>query len=112
MKRVLCIVAAAFVSGCLFDGASNAPEANTGATPKEPPLKVAVYAGKGPSGIGAAEWYRIVRDSPQMDLKLVDSAAVRSGGRVLTASAANTPEGGEACSSLDEMVGRLEALRR
>lgn len=42
-------------------------------------LKVAVYADRGPGGIGAAEWYRIVNDSPDMELKLVDGAAVRNG---------------------------------
>ena len=43
------------------------------------PLKVAVYADKGSSGVGAAEWYRIVDDSPDMVLTLVDCAAVRAG---------------------------------
>ena len=50
------------------------------AGPEKEPLKVAVYADLGPSGIGAAEWYRIVNDSPDMTLKLIDGAGVRAGG--------------------------------
>ena len=43
-------------------------------------LKVGVYADDGASGIGAVEWFRIVHDSPEMELKLLDGAAVRAGG--------------------------------
>lgn len=45
----------------------------------KPPLKVAVYADKGPSGIGAVEWFRLVDESPEMELHLVDGAAIRAG---------------------------------
>lgn len=48
-------------------------------TAETPPLKVALYAGRGASGIGAVEWCRIVHDSPQMTLTLVDGATVRAG---------------------------------
>ena len=44
------------------------------------PLKVGVYAGDGASGIGAIEWYRLVDDSPEMELKLLDGKTVRAGG--------------------------------
>ena len=44
-----------------------------------PPLKVGVYAGDGSSGIGAIEWYRIVDESPEMELRLLDGAMVRAG---------------------------------
>ena len=43
------------------------------------PLKVAVYADEGPSGIGAVEWFRLVHESPEMELHLVDGASVRAG---------------------------------
>lgn len=74
----LALVFAAVAAGCAIDRAERGPAA-VAAAMSEAPLKVAVYADRGPSGIGAAEWYRIVRDSPQMKLKLVDGAAVRAG---------------------------------
>lgn len=43
------------------------------------PLKVGVYADKGPGGIGAVEWFRLVDESPEMELHLLDGAAVRAG---------------------------------
>ena len=75
MKRMMFIVAAAIVAGC----ATPHQEAVTSATPAQPPLKVAVYADNGPSGIGAVEWFRLVHESPEMKLHLVDGAAVRAG---------------------------------
>ena len=44
------------------------------------PLKVGVYADDGASGIGAIEWFRLVNDSPEMELKLLDGEIVRAGG--------------------------------
>ena len=44
------------------------------------PLKVGVYADEGASGIGAVEWFRLVNDSPEMELKLLDGRSVRAGG--------------------------------
>ena len=74
MTRIFAFVAvAAIVCGCASDRAAESGAAGVA------PLKVAVYADLGPSGIGAAEWYRIVKDSPDMSLTLVDGAAVRSG---------------------------------
>ena len=43
-------------------------------------LKVGVYADEGASGIGAIEWFRLVHDSPEMELKLLDGKVVRAGG--------------------------------
>ena len=45
----------------------------------KPPLKVGVYADKGPGGIGAVEWFRLVEESPEMELKLLDGPMVRAG---------------------------------
>ena len=75
MKHMILIVAAAVVAGC----ATPHHEAVTSATPDLPPLKVAVYADNGPSGIGAVEWFRLVDESPEMELHLVDGKAVRAG---------------------------------
>ena len=47
--------------------------------PAVAPLKVGVYADKGPGGIGAVEWFRLVKESPEMDLTLLDGADVRAG---------------------------------
>ena len=44
-----------------------------------PPLKVGVYADRGPGGIGAVEWFRLVHESPEMELKLLDGKMVREG---------------------------------
>ena len=52
---------------------------NDAAAPCANPLKVAVYADNGPSGIGAVEWFRLVNESPEMELHLVDGKAIRAG---------------------------------
>jgi len=44
------------------------------------PIKTGVYAGKGISGNGATEWFRIVNSSPELELKIVDSEMIRAGG--------------------------------
>jgi len=75
MKQIIIIVAAAVVAGC----ATPRHEAVTSATSGLPPLKVAVYADAGPSGIGAVEWFRLVNESPEMELHLVDGKAIRAG---------------------------------
>ena len=54
-------------------------DAETHATPQEKPLKVGVYADRGPGGIGAVEWFRLVEESPDMQLTLLDGPAVRKG---------------------------------
>lgn len=43
-------------------------------------IKTGVYAGRGISGNGATEWFRIVNSSPEMELKIVDSKMIREGG--------------------------------
>ena len=75
MKHMILIVAAAVVAGC----ATPRHDAVASATPGLPPLKVAVYADAGPSGIGAVEWFRLVNESPEMELHLVDGKAIRAG---------------------------------
>lgn len=74
------------------------------------PLKVGVYADEGASGIGAIEWFRLVNDSPEMKLKLLDGKAVR-GGKVIGfgAGCAVLPEGGIAC---EPRGGVVEAIKR
>ena len=74
VKMLVVAVFAAVVCGCASERA-----VATGKPCGAAPLKVAVYADRGPGGIGAAEWYRIVNDSPDMALTLVDGAAVRNG---------------------------------
>ncbi len=44
-----------------------------------PPAKVAVYAGDGAGGIGVVECLRLVRESPELELHLVDAAGVKAG---------------------------------
>ena len=74
MRKILIFAAVAAIAyGCASERVAECNDCC------EAPLKVAVYADFGPSGIGAAEWYRIVNDSPDMKLTLVDGAAVRNG---------------------------------
>ena len=44
------------------------------------PVRTGVYAGRGISGNGATEWFRIVKSSPELELSVVDSEAIRAGG--------------------------------
>ena len=76
MLRMLLLVASVALCGCSTTStvASSAAEAS-----RPSPLKVAVYADNGPSGIGAVEWFRLVDESPDMELHLVDGKAVRAG---------------------------------
>ncbi len=83
MKRTMkmfafAAVVAVFVGGCASTGDKGAQCAQT--QQGLAPLKVGVYADKGPSGIGAVEWFRLVEESPDMELKLLDGKAVRAGG--------------------------------
>ena len=77
MKRALgfALVVAVFC-GC----STTKVDATTHATPPVATLKVGVYADRGPGGIGAVEWFRLVEESPDMQLKLLDGASVRAGG--------------------------------
>lgn len=76
------VLAAAVFAGCATNSAckTGCIGESSAAEPAKETLKVAVYADRGPGGIGAAEWYRIVNDSPDMTLKLIDGAGVRAGG--------------------------------
>ena len=76
MKRILGLVmVAAVLCGCTTEKV----DATTGATPQTT-LKVGVYADRGPGGIGAVEWFRLIEESPDMELKLLDGESVRKGG--------------------------------
>ena len=81
MKRIVLFLGiAAVVCGCTTSTVSTVSCA--GGKPTAPcpaPLKVGVYADRGPGGIGAVEWFRLVDESPEMELHLLDGAAVRSG---------------------------------
>ena len=81
MKRIVLLLGvAAAVCGCTT---SNIPTTSCAgdksAAPCAAPLKVGVYADRGPGGIGAVEWFRLVDESPEMELHLLDGAAVRAG---------------------------------
>ncbi|MBR4654597.1 MAG: hypothetical protein IKO72_14650 [Kiritimatiellae bacterium] len=79
MRRIVLLVfAAAAICGCSTMDAP-APCAAASATSCAAPLKVGVYADRGPGGIGAVEWFRLVDESPEMSLTLLDSADVRAG---------------------------------
>ena len=81
MKRIVLFLGiAAVVCGCTTSTVSTVSCA--GGKPTAPcpaPLKVGVYADRGPGGIGAVEWFRLVDESPEMELHLLDGAAVRAG---------------------------------
>ena len=89
MKRIaLLFCVAAIVCGCsTTKPAAPCTEAKPQAAcaapssraPAVAPLKVGVYADKGPGGIGAVEWFRLVQESPEMELKLLDGKMVRAG---------------------------------
>lgn len=77
MKRiVLLFCVAGVVCGCTT---TKNPDGRTSPDERLPPLKVGVYADRGPSGIGAVEWFRLVDESPDMELHLLDGEAVRDG---------------------------------
>jgi len=77
MKRiVLLFCVAGVVCGCTTTKNSGG---RTSPGERLAPLKVGVYADRGPSGIGAVEWFRLVDESPDMELHLLDGEAVRDG---------------------------------
>ena len=43
-------------------------------------IKTGVYTSRGLSGNGAMEWFRLVKDSPELELKLLDADMIRAGG--------------------------------
>lgn len=68
------LLAAAAMCGCV---SPQSPQKPAGCADR---LKVGVYADDGPRGIGAVEWFRLVDESPEMELRLLDGKAVRDGG--------------------------------
>ena len=82
MKRIaLLFCAAAIVCGCSTTKPVDCctKEQTSASCKAVAPLKVGVYADRGPGGIGAVEWFRLVDESPEMELHLLDGAAVRAG---------------------------------
>ena len=80
LYMVLLVGVLALAYGCV-SGHSESPSANAvPSTSVAAPLKVGVYADAGPSGIGAVEWFRLVNESPEMEIKLLDGKMVRAGG--------------------------------
>ena len=84
MRRIaLLFCAAVVVCGCTTTFNSPCPAESPAVCSSAPqgaaPLKVGVYADRGPGGIGAVEWFRLVKESPEMELTLLDGADVRAG---------------------------------
>ena len=73
IESLFCVVLA------MAYGRVTVPEKAVPSAAAQPPLKVAVYADAGPSGIGAVEWFRLIEESPELELHLVDGAAIRAG---------------------------------
>ena len=72
VKAGICFSAAVLLwSGCVSAEFS---------VPAERPVKAGVYAGRGISGNGAVEWFRIVQSSPELEIKVLDSEMIRNGG--------------------------------
>ena len=83
ISQFLVVVAVAAFCGCaMLPGSRSCPAAavqSVPAVPAQAPLKAGVYADKGPGGIGAVEWFRLVQESPELELKLLDGQMVRDG---------------------------------
>ena len=79
LHMFLLVGALALAYGCVSGHPESQPANVAASTSVAPPLKVAVYADNGPSGIGAVEWFRLVNESPEMELHLVDGKMVRAG---------------------------------
>ena len=75
MKQLIVLLLGAVLCGC----ATSPTGPCAPCAVSDPPLKVGVYADDGPGGIGAVEWFRLVQESPEMELHLLDGAAVRAG---------------------------------
>ena len=72
IKAGLSLAALAVLATAYCAGAETANTARS--------IKTGVYAGRGISGNGATEWFRIVERSPELELKIVDSEMIRAGG--------------------------------
>ncbi|MBR1588542.1 MAG: hypothetical protein IJ658_09485 [Kiritimatiellae bacterium] len=80
ISQLLLVAAVAALCGCATP--PSCPAGDKGVcrpAVAQAPLKVGVYADKGPGGIGAVEWFRLVHESPDMELKLLDGKMVRDG---------------------------------
>ena len=77
-KLLICLAMGLALAGCTTRKLP-VVDAETHATQREEPLKVGVYADRGPGGIGAVEWFRLVDESPDMALTLLDGPAVQKG---------------------------------
>jgi len=77
--RMMLVVSAAamLLGGCLGVGDDGQIEAATGATVK--PVRTGVFVGKGPHGTGCCEWVRLINQSPELALTLLDSSAIAKG---------------------------------
>ncbi len=73
------VVLVVMLCGCATTTECPAKSPSCQAASALPPLKVGVYADRGPGGIGAVEWFRLVHESPEMELKLLDGKMVREG---------------------------------
>ena len=80
ISQFLVVVVVAALCGCaMLPGSRSCPAAavqSVPAVPAQAPLKAGVYADKGPGGIGAVEWFRLVHEAPEMELKLLDGEGV------------------------------------
>ncbi len=83
ISQFLVVVVVAALCGCaMLPGSRSCPATavqSVPAVPAQAPLKAGVYADKGPGGIGAVEWFRLVQESPELELKLLDGQMVRDG---------------------------------
>ena len=81
ISQFLLAAAVAAICGCATPPDCQAGDkgACQSAAQAQAPLKVGVYADKGPGGIGAVEWFRLVHEAPEMELKLLDGKMVRDG---------------------------------
>jgi glutamine amidotransferase-like uncharacterized protein len=83
ISQFLVVLVVASLCGCaITPGSRSCPAAavqSVPAVPAQAPLKAGVYADKGPGGIGAVEWFRLVQESPELELKLLDGQMVRDG---------------------------------
>ena len=83
ISQFLVVVVVAALCGCAMPPGSRSCPAtavqSVPAVPAQAPLKAGVYADKGPGGIGAVEWFRLVQESPELELKLLDGQMVRDG---------------------------------
>ena len=79
VSQFLLVAVVAVFCGCATPPACPSGQQGTCTAAAQAPLKAGVYADKGPGGIGAVEWFRLVQESPELELKLLDGQMVRDG---------------------------------